>query len=657
MAERLRVLLVEDDEADAELTRLALEAGGFELEWQRVDTAEAFVRAFDEREWDAVISDFAMPSFDGIQAFTLFLERRLDIPFVFVSGALGEERAVEAMLAGARDYLLKGQLGRLAVAVRRELRAAESRRQQSSAEEDSRRHQRRLRLAVEVSGGGVFESPLPADDRTYISERCAQLLGVRATELPAPARVFDWLVGLVHADEREAVVAACHAFALGESDALRLEVRVGQGPGRWLDLDVRARADARDADGRVTQLVGVVLDLTEQKRLATSLRQAQKMEAIGRLAGGVAHDFNNLLTAIFAFGSFVMDGLGPDSPLRDDMHEVLMAARRAASLTGQMLAFSRLKKTSPRIVDVNEVVTNLERMLRRLLDADVDMRVRLTTDGWRVTIDPAELEQVLVNLTVNARDAMLHGGKLTLETGRVSLKDGAPELADSGLGAGDYVVIAVSDTGTGMDAATLQRLFEPFFTTKAVGRGTGLGLSTCYGIVKQAGGFIGVQSELGRGSTFKVYLPRATGTEVAAEALPPRAELAGSETVLVVEDDPHVRELVVRTLTHYGYTVLRAANGHEALALGAQTVKPIALLLTDIVMPQLGGLDLAARLSVWRPDLRVLLMSGYAADTVDRRGDITAETRLLSKPFTPEMLAREVRATLDAPRPAVPSAS
>jgi hypothetical protein len=394
--------------------------------------------------------------------------------------------------------------------------------------------------------------------------------------------------------------------------------------------------------------VAFVLDRTARRTLEQQLRQAQKMEAVGRLAGGVAHDFNNILTAITGYGDLLREDLSPGHPGLADVAEIRKAADRAAGLTRQLLAFSRQQVLEPRVLDLNELVHNMEKMLRRLLGEDIELATALAPALGAVKADPGQLEQVIMNLGVNSRDAMPGGGKLTIETADVEL-DRTYATNHDPIEPGRYIMLAVTDTGTGMTEATKARLFEPFFTTKEKGKGTGLGLSTVYGIVKQSGGFIWVYSELGLGSTFKIYLPRVdeAAEATSAPATEPRP-VEGTETVFVAEDEEGVRRIVREALERRGYTVIHAASGPEAVARAEAHAGPIHLLVTDVVMPGMGGRDLATHLAAARPGLRVLYMSGYTDDSALRRRIVEGGSPYLQKPFSPDVLLRKVRAVLDA---------
>jgi len=378
------------------------------------------------------------------------------------------------------------------------------------------------------------------------------------------------------------------------------------------------------------------------------LRQSQKMEAVGRLAGGVAHDFNNLLTVIRGYSELILSRLGAGDPAKREMEEVKKAADRAAGLTSQLLAFSRRQFVATKIVDLNAVVTNMDGMLRRLLGEDIiELCSELDQSLGSIKADPGQIEQIVMNLAVNARDAMPTGGRLTVETRNVSIGKG-PRRETMPLEPGDYVLLAVKDTGHGMDEETQSHLFEPFFTTKAKGKGTGLGLSTVYGIVKQSGGTIGVESKIGKGTTFKIFFPRVDGVAQSGQTAPANADrVHGRETILLVEDEPAVRGLVHETLRLHGYTVLEARHGIEALLTGTRHPGPIHLLLTDVVMPQMSGPEVAEKLVTVRPDIKVLYMSGYPDHPVFAQGGIKRDTAFLQKPFTPNVLVQKVREVLD----------
>jgi two-component system cell cycle sensor histidine kinase/response regulator CckA len=405
--------------------------------------------------------------------------------------------------------------------------------------------------------------------------------------------------------------------------------------------------------GRPAELV-LALDVTERKRVEEDLRRSeeqlrhsQKLEAVGQLAGGVAHDFNNLLTAIKSYSEFLLEDMDDTDPRRSDVAEIQLAAKRAAALTRQLLAFSRKQLLEPQVLDLNAVVRDMEKMLRRLIGADIDIRIVTAPDLGTVEADPSQIEQVVMNLAVNARDAMPEGGTLTIETSNVDLDERYAD-AHASVEPGYYVMLTVSDDGCGIDRETQARIFEPFFTTKELGKGTGLGLSTVYGIVKQSGGYVWVYSDVGQGTTFRIYLPRVEGTAVTPDrSAPGKRVTSGSETVLVAEDEDTVRTVVARVLRQQGYTVLEARDGHEALTICREHSGPIHLIVTDVIMPQVSGAELAQESGVLRPDAKVLLMSGYTGGELERRGVVAERVAFLQKPFTPTALAQKVREVLD----------
>jgi len=421
-----------------------------------------------------------------------------------------------------------------------------------------------------------------------------------------------------------------------------------------LFTDESTISPVKAADGKIINFVAVKRDISERLRmqeeksaLEDQLRQAQRMESVGRLAGGVAHDFNNILNVIIGYGEIAMGQLHEGDPLRANLREIVAAGERAATLTRQLLAFSRRQTLQPEVLDLNVLVENLDNMLRRLIGDDFNLRLRLSDAIHPVLADPGQVEQVIMNLVVNARDAMPSGGTLTIETANAVLDETyCRDHAD--VEAGEYVLLAIADTGSGMDEETLSRIFEPFFTTKEKGRGTGLGLATVYGIVKQSGGHIWVYSELGQGTTFKIYLPRTCATPDSSvgsvETAPPTG---GNEQILVVEDNESLRNLAAAILSNYGYKVTSAANGGEALLLMEEKGLKPHLILTDVIMPNMGGKELIDRLRRTEPGLRVLYMSGYPEDAIAERGVVGPAAHFIQKPFSVEALLSMVRSVLE----------
>lgn len=404
----------------------------------------------------------------------------------------------------------------------------------------------------------------------------------------------------------------------------------------------------RASGGEPPFMIFMVEDITERKRLENHFLQSQKMETVGRLAGGISHDFNNILTVIKGYSQLLLSELNEDHPLRENLEEIKKATERAEDLTRQLLAFSRRQVMEMKVIGLNHLIKNLEKMLRRVIGEDIELTTVLTDDLGRIKTDPAQIEQVILNLAVNARDAMPSGGKLTLETTNVELDKDYAHTHIS-VAPGRYVMLSVSDTGCGMTPEVKERIFEPFFTTKGQGKGTGLGLSTVYGIVKQSGGNIWVYSEPGEGTTFKIYIPRV---EEEIDALPSQEEILdlpkGNETVLLVEDDPSVWNLADRFLRGQGYKVLGATNGNEAIQIAQEHLKEkIHLLLTDMVMPQMGGKELVGRFKSLHPEIKVLFISGYTDSAITHHGLSEPDTALLQKPFSLTSLAIKVREVLD----------
>ena len=516
----LRALIADDSENDVLLLLRVLRKAGYEPVYERVWTAPAMKAALQRQAWDIVISDYEMPNFGGFEALQLLKESGHDLPFILVSAVISEETAVAAMKAGAHDYIMKRNLARLAPAIERELREAQTRVARKAAE-----------------------------------------------------------------------------TALRQSE--------------------------------------------EQ------LRQVQKIEAVGRLAAGVAHDFNNILTAIMGHSELLLRQLDAGDPRRKNAEQIEKVAHLAAGLTRQLLIFSRKQVIEPRVLDLNAVILDIKKMLRRLIGENIEFCTLLDPAAGHIKADPGQIEQVIMNLAVNARDAMPTGGKLTVTTANTTLdKNRLKYFPD--MGAGDYVMLAIADTGTGMSEEVKAHLFEPFFTTKPPGTGTGLGLATCFGIVKQNTGHINVHSELGSGTTFKIYFPQVqSAIEPLRVRNQPTGVAGGNETVLLVEDEPVVRELAVATLREKGYTVVEAVNGEEGLRLAQQHDGKIDLVLTDVVMPVMGGKEMADALRTSHPDTKVLFTSGYTEDALGHHGVLRPGILFLPKPYLTATLARKVREVLD----------
>jgi len=925
----LRVLIVEDSATDAKLVAQALRQTNRVIDFLRVEDEVSMRRELETASWDLIISDWSMPKFNALTALAVMKGMELDLPFIIVSGTIGEETAVAAMRAGAHDYVLKDKLARLAPVVEREVRESKIREERRQAAKALLESEARYRRIVETTSEGVWVIDA-GGKTTFMNARMAQMLGcdvnrgigrspseflddkdnaalttylrlasmgianqvevrflhndgtsvsalLEATPVFDAARHYEgslamvmdiserkrseaarrasesrfkclWESGIIliaisdtgdkiieindaglellgyardellaqpiywddltppesrRADEtaraqlmsrgiaspwekelirkdgrrvsilaaaailddsvrivigvdlterkraeqnlqermRVAALTADIALVLTHEDALeRILQRCVGSLAEHLDIDfvriwtieapnnvlvlqataggrgnqlqaplgahlgeaeaghvVRTREpyltndmplDSRGGDVSMAafagypllvdgELVGVVGLFSREPlsevtgnglgslantiavgiqrnnvtranvQLEAQLRQAQKMEAVGRLAGGVAHDFNNILSVILSSADFIGSDAKAGDSIRDDAHEIYKAAMRAAGLTRQLLMFSRQQVLAPKVLDLDEVLENMDKMLRRILGEDVEFAIRRNARLGRVRVDPSSIDQVIMNLVVNARDAMPTGGKLTIETTNVVLDESFVHQ-HPGANLGPHVMLTVSDTGTGMDQATQQRIFEPFFTTKQVGKGTGLGLSTVLGIVQQSQGVIRVDSEPGKGTTFNIYLPRVDDVLEADRANHPNSTLHGSETILLVEDEDQVRMAAQSLLERNGYQVIEMSSPGEALLYSETNPQPIDLLLTDVVMPQMSGPELARRLALTRPKMKVLCMSGYADDSIVRHGVFESEIAFFQKPFTPDTLMRKVREVLDA---------
>jgi two-component system, cell cycle sensor histidine kinase and response regulator CckA len=635
--QRLRILLLEDQPADAELLLYELERAGFDIDSQRVDNERAFLAALDPA-LDVILADFNMPGFGARHALELLRARHIDIPFVVVSGSIGEEIAIDLLKSGAADYLLKDRLSRLGSAVQRAIDERRLRHAKHDAEQAVGMAEERMRFALEGARVGIWE----ADITSGIVRWSTTLEALHGLAPGSFAGSFQAFLDLIDPEDRPNVAATIEKGTRLRVDwNIQYRTRWPDGSVHWINSTGRTFYD--DA-GKATRAAGIGLDQTERVRLEEQYRQAQKMEAVGQLAGGIAHDFNNLLTAIEGYCTLIADGGGLDETNQSYIEEVRRAAERASGLTRQLLAFSRRQILEPRVIDLRESIVAMEPMLRRLIGENIEVVVRASGDG-RVKADPGQVEQVIMNLAINARDAMPKGGSLRLEVSPTTVDEPYTRQGTTVV-AGQYMLLTVSDTGEGMDAATQARIFEPFFTTKAKGKGTGLGLSTVYGIVKQSGGYIWLDSEPGRGATFQVYLPRVD--EAVQPVAAPRASgsLSGIETILVVEDERSVRQLVQRVLLRFGYAVLLAGTPNEASRLVRSRKSPIHLLISDVVLPQMSGRALAEELLAHEPAMRVLYMSGYTDDAIVHHGVLDQGTPFLQKPFTPDALARKVREVL-----------
>jgi PAS domain S-box-containing protein len=642
MAAPIRLLVVDDavEHADMVVEFIRSGDGWPDAETKTAATYEQALEALEAQPFDVAFFDYSLGTRDGVSLLREIRQRDIQTPVIVLTGRGAEEVAVEAMKAGAADYLSKANLSieALESSIRHALALHAEEQHRRQAEAAVRASEERFRALVENSSDALLL--LDAEGRvTYLTPSSERHLGWKREQMIGRS-IFDF----VHPDDRDLVGQRMADALECPLEPITEEIRLQRADGDWRIME--GVGVNRLSDPSVGAIVVNARDVTERRKLEDELRQSQKMEAVGQLAGGVAHDFNNLLTAILGYCSLMLDEISQEDPLRQDLMEIQAAGERAAALTRQLLAFSRRQMLQPQVVDVNTLFRQLEKMLRRLISEDVELVTSLSGDLQPVRVDPAAIEQILVNLAVNARDAMPMGGQLTIETANVEIDD-AYCLTHAGMHAGHYVVLAISDTGRGMDAATRARVFEPFFTTKKQGRGSGLGLATVYGIVRQSGGCIWVYSEPGHGTVFKVYLPAArTRALVRPSELRPRETAQGWETVLLVEDEDAVRALAREVLRRHGYIVLEARHGVDALRVAERHPDTIHLMVTDVIMPHLSGREVAARLNTVRPQMKVLYMSGYTDALMHR--ELAPGSAFLQKPFTPETFARKVRHVLDS---------
>ena len=636
----LSILLAEDDDAHVEAIRRAFRAVGARVEIRAVTSLSAYRAAVKAAPPDIALMDLNLSDGKATDALVSPAEAS-GFPVLIMTSFGDEQVAVEAMKAGALDYVVKSPevFRALPSTVERALR-------EWRLLQDNRRSSEKLRLSAERwqhTFDAIADTLLVLEpDHTIreINQAGCITFGMSREDMIG-RKCFE----VVHGTDQPIGECPCtRAASTGASATVRYEER-----GRTFEL---VAWPMRGAGGELEGFVHVVKDITaevaadeEKARLEEQLRVSQKLEAVGSLAGGIAHDFNNLLSVVLGYSRFALDEVGEHDTIRADLTEIHNAGEKAAKLTQRLLAFSRRQVVEPTVLSVNAVVVDLDRMLRRLLGEHIDVLLHLADDLGSVLADLGQVEQVLMNLAINARDAMPNGGTLTIETSNQEL-DAGYSKSHAAVQPGPHVMLAVSDTGCGMDAATRGRVFEPFFTTKEMGSGTGLGLAVVYGIVKQAGGDIWVYSEVGQGTTFKLYLPR-TDERPSAGATRATRVAAGQETVLVVEDEQAVRRLAVRILTNAGYHVVSAGSGPEALTLMQDYADEVHLLLTDVVMPRMSGRVLAERLRAIRPRLRVLYMSGYTDNVVSQHGVLEAGVRILAKPFSAVELSRKVREVLE----------
>jgi PAS domain S-box-containing protein len=636
----VRVLMLEHEPADVELALNALTGDGLQIEMDVVSTRTEFSQNLGSKSYDVVLADYRLPGWTGLEALTEIQQRSLNLPFVLVTGTLGEQTAVECIKLGVSDYVLKDHLTRLPAAVRRAL-------EQKTVREERARHAKALEQSAANFRFLFAKNPIPMmvvdrESLRYLEANEAaihqygysreEFLQLSATDIRTPdeaARLTEYLENKL----RDRADAGIWHHRLKD--------------GRTIDVEIIAHET--EFHGRPALLIAA-LNVTEKRALESQLRQAQKFEAIGQLSGGIAHDFNNMLGAILGWVELGVEDTPADSPVQGYFLKVKHQAERAAALTRQLLAFARRQILEPRNINLNLIIRDVIALLGKVIGSNIELKLLLAEDLPAVMADPTQTEQIIMNLCLNARDAMPNGGQIEVLTASIEVTEAFSTIHKDAK-PGPYVRLTVRDTGTGIEPVNIERIFEPFFTTKGVGKGTGLGLSTVYGIAKQHGGFVYVESKLREGSQFHVFFPASSQAKVeepaASSAQPVRG---GQETVLLVEDHDGLREIASAALTSLGYCVRLAYDGEQAVEEFRANCDEIALVILDVVLPKLGGPEAYARMCSYHPDVPVLFVTGYSADAEMLHSFQERKFLLLQKPFGPRELALKVREALDRSR-------
>jgi PAS domain S-box-containing protein len=627
----IRILLVEDNPVDAELLELDLSKGGYVPEMLRVQSGPALKEALRSESWDIVLSDFALPGFSGIEALEILNDTKKDIPFILISGSAGEDIAVRAMKAGAQDFFVKGKTSLLVPAIQREVREA------------------KLRSAARVRHEQALDALWRSEERLRLLVNAVRDFAIFMVD--PDSRIATWNVGaerLTGYTTDEAIGRPLSILRPAEASPIELMLArlESEGSAEWDSICVRkdnsryvSRSYGATMLGRAGELLGYVFilrDITEQRDLEARLERTQKLESLGQLAGGIAHDFNNMLMVIFARCELLTRQLESEKH-RQYVGDIHAAAAQNRDLTQQLLAAARQQVLEPKVVNVNDVIAAAMKLIGPTLGERFAIRMDLDPSLWSVYADPGKLHQVLINLAINARDAMTLGGTLTVESRNVHV-DAANGREEHGLRPGDYTAVTVIDTGTGVPEGVRDRIFDPFFTTKEPGRGTGLGLAVVRGVIEQTGGLIAMDTEEGRGTTFRIFLPRHTAESRATAAA------AARKTVLLVEDQDMMLSVIRETVEQQGYRVIAVRTAAEAMAVSERTTEAIHLLLMDAAMPGISGRKLAEMMIAKRPGLPVILMSGY---TDHASQPLPSSMRTLEKPIPPPVLLLTIRTALN----------
>jgi two-component system cell cycle sensor histidine kinase/response regulator CckA len=638
----LRVLLVEHEPTDIELCTKALRDAGYSLQLDVAATPVEFARHLDSCAYDVVLSDYNIPGWSGMDVLHLLRNKGKQTPFLLVTGALGEETAVACIQQGVSDYILKDRLARLPHAIDRAIGDQRLREERQRSSLALRQSETRYRELVENAMYGIYRETIQGRF-LQVNPALVRMLGYESSQE---------LMKLPSLDAYRYPQDRAHLLIEEYRRTGRLigvEVEWKRKDGLPLLVRLSGRGVSNEA-GELQELEIIVEDVTERRALEKQLHQVRKFEAIGQLAGGIAHDFNNVIGAMMGWAELGAEQAPPDGRLADYFKKIRTQAGRAAGLTRQLLAFARRQILEPQDIQLNTVVAEVLSLLEKVIGKDVEIKTSLAADLAPVRADSSQVEQVLMNLCLNARDAMPNGGRLMIETRNTILDEDACRRTP-GLSPGFHSELIVSDNGVGMDAKTRDHIFEPFFTTKEPGKGTGLGLATVFGIVRQHGGFVSVDSEPNCGTTFRIYLPAVKATVDASVVVRPKPEetvfRGGTETLLVADDHEGIREMIRTALVGCGYRVLLAVNGDEAVRIFEERSREISLVVLDMVMPRVGGLEAARRMRQIQKELPVIFTTGYSSENEALSRVIKSGGVVLQKPFDPKKLARRVRELLD----------
>jgi two-component system, cell cycle sensor histidine kinase and response regulator CckA len=625
----LRVLIVEDSEDDLLLLLRELRRGEYTLDYVRVETAIEMQAALDRQDWDIVIADYTLPRFSAPAALELLQHQQRDLPFIIVSGTIGEDPAVAAMRAGAHDYLLKDNLVRLLPAVARELREAQERQKRLDAEQALRESEERFRQLAENITESVFWMSEPtAMKMLYVSPAYERIWGRACDRLYA--NFMDWIEA-IHPDDRQRVQTSYFERSLlGKYDEEYRVIRPDESI-RW----IRDRGfPITNQTGIAYRVVGIAEDITNRKLTEAALRRTERLESLGTLTSGIAHDLNNVLTPIMGIVQLLPKKIGNMDDSTQRLLQILHdSAHRGADLVKQILSFASGVESKPTAIQIGDLLLEVHRIVQQTFPKNIELSLDLPPQIWTISADASMLHQVAINLCVNARDAMPDGGKLSITAENLEIDDSYAGM-NLDASSGNYVVVTITDTGTGIAAPILDRIFDPFFTTKDIGKGTGLGLSTVVGIVKSHHGFIDVNSEVGKGTRFKVYLPATVTSEIAPVIVTTQPESGQGELILVVDDEVPIQVITTATLEVHGYRVMTASDGIEAIALYAQHQQEIGVVLMDMMMPHLDSISIVRALRKFNPHVQIIAMSGLATSEVVTKTINEGVKAFLPKPFT-----------------------